>query len=87
MTTRHRQTFTDAQRMELRSYVQLAGEVIAQYWPMRNFIHHNLLHRLETQPLGGRGNLNNEVFRRYFKSGRIRPEDLLKTARFISTTA
>ncbi|MDP3599115.1 MAG: DUF2309 domain-containing protein [Nitrospirota bacterium] len=85
--TQHRQTFTDAERMELRSYVQLAGEVIAQYWPMRTFIHHNPLHGLEglhfdeaikrgAQLFGGRGYLSNQVFRRYFKSGRIRPEDL-----------
>lgn len=85
--TQHRQTFTDAERMELRSYVQLAGEVIAHYWPMRTFIHHNPLHGLEglhfdeavkrgAQLFGGRGYLSNQVFRRYFKSGRIRPEDL-----------
>lgn len=90
MTTLNRQTFTDAQRMELRSYVQLAGEVIAQYWPMRTFIHHNPLHGLEglhfdeavkrgTQLFGGRGYLSNEVFRHYFKNGRIRPEDLQAT--------
>ncbi len=35
MTTLNQQAFTDAQRMELCSYVQLAREVIAQYWPMR----------------------------------------------------
>ena len=33
--------------MEVRSYVQMAGEVIPQYWPMRTFIHHNPLHGLE----------------------------------------
>ena len=86
MTTLNRQTFTDVQRMELRSYVQLAGEVIAQYWPMRTFIYHNPLHGLEglhfdeavkrgTQLFGGRGYLSNEVFRNYFKSGRICQED------------
>ncbi|MGZ8423156.1 MAG: putative inorganic carbon transporter subunit DabA, partial [Nitrospira sp.] len=90
MTTLKRQTFTDAQRMEVRSYVQLAREVIAQYWPMRTFIHHNPLHGLEglhfeaavkrgAQLFGGRGYLSNETFRRYFKSGRISPEDLQAT--------
>lgn len=96
MVTLHRQTFTDAQRMELRSYVQLAGEVIAQYWPMRTFIHHNPLHGLEglhfeeavkrgAQLFGGRGYLRNQIFRHYFKSGRIRPEDLQATVERLAT--
>ena len=34
-------------RMEIRGVVKLAGEVIAQYWPMRTFVHHNPLHGLE----------------------------------------
>lgn len=42
--------FTEAQRMELRSHVELAGEAIAQYWPMRTFIHHNPLHGMEDMP-------------------------------------
>ncbi len=81
------QTFTDAARMELRSYVQLAGEVLAQYWPMRTFIHHNPLHGLESLPFdqavqrgaqlfGGRGYLSNETFRKYLQQGRIRSDDL-----------
>ncbi|HKN85509.1 MAG TPA: DUF2309 domain-containing protein [Nitrospiraceae bacterium] len=80
ITPAHR--FTDAQRMELRSYVELAGEVIAQYWPMRTFIHHNPLHGLESLPFyqavargaelfGGRGYLSNEMFREYLHRGRI----------------
>jgi uncharacterized protein YbcC (UPF0753/DUF2309 family) len=86
---RHTTTFTDVQRMELRSYVQLAGEAIASYWPMRTFIHHNPLHGLEEMPfeqavrrgehlLGGRGYLPNEAYRRYFQAGRIRTEHLAK---------
>ena len=74
--------FTDTQRMELRSYVQLAGEVIAQYWPMRTFIHHNPLHGLESLPFeqavqhgrqlfGGRGYLPNDEYRRHVAGGRI----------------
>ena len=88
--TIERQAFTDTQRMEVRSYVQLAREIIAPYWPMRTFIHHNPLHGLEglhfdaaikrgAQLFGGRGYLSNETFRRYFKSGRISPEDLQAT--------
>lgn len=87
MTEPTRHMVTDAQRMELRSYVQVAGEAIAQYWPMRTFIHHNPLHGLEhlhfeeairraTQLFGGRGYLHNGLYRRYFQAGRIRREDL-----------
>ena len=87
MTTPRPQAFTDAQRMELRSYVQLAGEAIAQYWPMRTFIHHNPLHGLESLPFeeavkrgaqlfGGRGYLSNDTFRGYLQQGRIRTRDL-----------
>jgi uncharacterized protein len=85
----HATTFTDAQRMELRSYVQLASEAIAQYWPMRTFIHHNPLHGFEEMPfeeavrrgeqlLGGRGYLPNEAYRQYFQAGRIRTEHLVE---------
>ncbi|MEW6247662.1 MAG: DUF2309 domain-containing protein [Nitrospirota bacterium] len=87
MMARSFHAFTDAQRMELRSYVQLAGEAISQYWPMRTFIHHNPLHGLEslpfdravergTQLFGGRGYLSNEAYRASLSSGRIRVEDL-----------
>jgi uncharacterized protein YbcC (UPF0753/DUF2309 family) len=87
MTIERRNT-TEAERMELRSHVQLAGEVISPYWPMRTFIHHNPLHGLEELPfgqaikrgerlLGGRGYLSNQAYRRYFNENRIRTEDLL----------
>lgn len=39
-----------SRRMELRGVVRLAGEVIAQYWPMRTFVHHNPLHSIEYLP-------------------------------------
>jgi uncharacterized protein YbcC (UPF0753/DUF2309 family) len=72
----------DTRRMELRGVVRLAGEVIAKYWPMRTFIHHNPLHGLEYLPfheavrrgqkfLGGRGYLSGATFRAYLRSGRI----------------
>ena len=32
---------------ELRALVSKASEVIAHYWPMRGFVHHNPLHNLE----------------------------------------
>jgi uncharacterized protein YbcC (UPF0753/DUF2309 family) len=73
--------------MELRAVVRLAGEVIAQYWPMRTFVHHNPLHSLEYLPfeetvrrgkqfMGGSGYLSGELYRHYLRSGRIRPEHL-----------
>ena len=82
-----RDRFTDAQRMEVRSYVELAGEVIAQYWPMRTFIHHNPLHGLESLPFhqavargaelfGGHGYLSNEMFREYLHRGRIQLDEV-----------
>ncbi|MEX5215819.1 MAG: DUF2309 domain-containing protein [Nitrospiraceae bacterium] len=88
--------FSDAERMEVRSYVQLAGEAIAQYWPMRTFIHHNPLHGLEELPFdqavkrgeqlfGGRGYLPNAAYRRYFEEGRIRIEDLSEVLSPIAT--
>ncbi len=87
VTVQEPQKFSDAQRMELRSYVELAGEAISQYWPMRTFIHHNPLHGLESLPFdqavrrgaqlfGGKEYLDNETFRGYVKSGRICEEDL-----------
>ena len=79
--------YTEAQRMALRSQVKLASEIVASYWPMRTFIHHNPLHELETlrfeeavgegaRVLGGRGYLPNEQYRRYYRGGRIRPSDV-----------
>lgn len=74
--------YTQAQRMELRGLIRLASEIIAQYWPMRTFVHHNPLHSLEYLPfeealrrgqdfLEGRGYLPDEIFRAYVRSGRI----------------
>lgn len=79
------QTYSDTQRMALRSQVKLASEIVAPYWPMRTFVHHNPLHELESrsfyeavergqQLLGGRGYLPNEHYRHYYRAGRIRPE-------------
>ncbi len=72
----------ETRRMELRGIVKLAGEVIAQYWPMRTFVHHNPLHSLEYLPfqetvrrgkqfMGGNGYLPSHMYRRYVRSGRI----------------
>ena len=72
----------ETRRMELRGVVRLAGEVIAQYWPMRTFVHHNPLHSLEYLPfeeavrrgqqfLGGNCYLPSHLYRGYLRSGRI----------------
>src|SRR6476469_3567067 len=77
----------ETRRMELRGIVHLAGEVIAQYWPMRTFVHHNPLHSLEYLPfeetvrrgkqfMGGNGYLPSYQYREYHAADRIRYEDL-----------
>ena len=77
----------ETRRMELRGIVHLAGELIAQYWPMRTFVHHNPLHSLEYLPfeetvrrgkqfMGGNGYLPSHQYRAYLKSGRVGIEDL-----------
>ena len=77
----------ESRRMELRGVVRLAGEVIAQYWPMRTFVHHNPLHSLEYLPfeetvrrgkqsMGGNGYLPSLSYRDYLKSGRIQSRHL-----------
>ena len=77
----------ETRRMELRGVVKLAGEVVAQYWPMRTFVHHNPLHSLEYLPfeetvrrgkqfMGGDGYLPSRIYREYLHSGRIRSRHL-----------
>jgi uncharacterized protein YbcC (UPF0753/DUF2309 family) len=85
----------DTRRMELRGVVRLAGEVIAKYWPMRTFIHHNPLHGLEYLPfheavrrgrkfLGGRGYLSGTTFRASLRSGRISFHHLDESLRLVA---
>ena len=73
----------EPRRMELRGMIRLASEVIAQYWPMRTFVHHNPLHSIEYLPfeeavkrgkqfMGGNGYLPSHLYREYLKAGRIR---------------
>jgi uncharacterized protein YbcC (UPF0753/DUF2309 family) len=74
--------YTDTQRMELRSYVNLAGEVVARLWPMRTFISRNPLQGLEhlpfseavqrgTELFGGAGYLSPRLYREAHRAGRI----------------
>jgi uncharacterized protein YbcC (UPF0753/DUF2309 family) len=77
-------SYSETRRMQLRGLILLSSRIIAHYWPMRTFVHHNPLHGLEDlhfeeavqqghQFLGGRGYLPAEIFRDYFHSGRILP--------------
>jgi hypothetical protein len=79
--------YSESQRSELRALILLASEVIADYWPMRTFVHHNPLHGMEylhfeeaisraQRLLDGKGYLSVEVFRDYFRTGRILPDQL-----------
>ncbi len=40
-------SYSETERMQIRGIVLLASEIIAPYWPMRTFVHHNPLHGLE----------------------------------------
>ncbi|NJN70334.1 MAG: DUF2309 domain-containing protein [Nitrospira sp.] len=88
----------ESRRMELRGIVRLAGEVIAQYWPMRTFVHHNPLHGIEylsfdeavrrgKQFIGGNGYLPGDVYRRFLKTGRIQPRHLMTRSSHLSSTS
>ncbi len=72
---------------ELQELVHNASNVIAHYWPMTTFVHHNPIRSLETFPfheairvahrfIGGRGYLANEMYRELVTSGRIRAQHL-----------
>ncbi len=88
----------DFQRMELRSLVNLAGEPISHYWPMKTFIHHNPLHGLEhldfdeainqgSRFFGGRGYLSNREYRNYYNQGRISEESINEAIKGVSQNA
>ncbi|MDD9820415.1 MAG: DUF2309 domain-containing protein [Nitrospira sp.] len=70
------------QREQVRRVIGEAHEPIAQFWPMKTFIHHNPIHGLETLPFdraireaqqlsGGNGYLPNEQYRQCYREGRI----------------
>lgn len=67
---------------EVRELVNRAGLVIAHYWPMTTFVHHNPIRSLESlkfheavkvaeRLIKGRGYLSNEQYRQLVKTGRI----------------
>ena len=79
--------YSENERMELRGLVRLASEIVAYYWPMRTFVHHNPLHGLEDldfeeagaraqRLLGANPYLSNQTYRDYFRAGRISPHHL-----------
>jgi uncharacterized protein YbcC (UPF0753/DUF2309 family) len=72
---------------EVRALVHRASAVIAHYWPMTSFVHHNPIRSLESfqfeeavklgrRFIGGRGYLSNEQYRQLVKAGRIKQEHL-----------
>lgn len=75
------------QPMNMQELVHHASKVIAHYWPMTAFVHHNPIRSLETHPfheavrvarrfIGGHGYLSNEMYRQLVKSGRISAQHL-----------
>jgi hypothetical protein len=82
---------------EIQDLIHRASAVIAHYWPMTTFVHHNPIRSLEFLPfeeavrvarrfIKGRGYLPNELYRRLVKSGRIKDEHLNAAIRSVAST-
>jgi len=80
---------SDAARARLVSDIKVAGEVLAEAWPIETFIAVNPLGGFEDLPfgeaiqragelLGSRGTLGEEAFRQAYAKGRITEADLVK---------
>ncbi|MDJ0622786.1 MAG: DUF2309 domain-containing protein, partial [Desulfocapsaceae bacterium] len=72
---------------DLHELIERSSGVIAHYWPMTGFVHHNPLHdlisfhfhdaiRISKHFTGGDGYLPNEFYRGFVKSGRITSKQL-----------
>jgi uncharacterized protein YbcC (UPF0753/DUF2309 family) len=81
-----------ADTLKLRAMVYVAGEPIAFFWPMRNFIHHNPLHGLEglkfedavargATLFHARGFLKRHDYQRYLAAGAIDDAELRREIR------
>ena len=79
------QSFSSEDRAVLRHQIEEASEPIAQFWPMKSFVHHNPIHGLEHLPfdaavreakrlLGAEGYLANHEYRQLYREGRITEE-------------
>jgi uncharacterized protein YbcC (UPF0753/DUF2309 family) len=88
----------ESQTLELKELVERASAVIAHYWPMTSFVHHNPIRGLETlqfddavraaeRLIGGRGYLPNEQYRQLLKAGRIKDEHLDAAIRSVALEA
>lgn len=91
-----REVYTDAERMELRSHVNLAGEAIAKLWPLRTFISRNPLQGFEHLPFEdavrqgadlyeGQGYMPLAWFQEEWRKGRITPEALSRALAGLAT--
>jgi len=85
MSIATKNSLTQEERKHLRHEIAEASEPIAQFWPMKTFIHHNPIHGLENLPfdqairkakdlLGGEGYLPNDEYRQFYREGRITEE-------------
>ena len=77
----------ESERIEVCSLINLAAELISNFWPMQTFIHHNPIHGLEhlefreaieraRRILGGQGYQANREYQRLYKAGRIAEEHI-----------
>ena len=77
----------ESERIEVRSLINLAAELISNFWPMQTFIHHNPIHGLEhlefrqaieraRQILGGQGYQANREYQQLYQAGRIAEEHI-----------
>ncbi len=75
-------TLALGRRLRIRAMVQVAGEPIPSFWPMRTFIHHNPLFGLEHLPFAeavrmgerlfhARGTLPRSLYQRYLAQGKV----------------
>lgn len=75
-------TYTDSQRLSLRSKINNAGTILAPYWAIGRFVHHNPLHEIEnlhfeeaaqrgTDLLGANAFLDVDMCRKLHDKGRI----------------